>query len=77
MPYSGAHCAVLSKHCTGGGRSTDRDCSNDDDDNINLEKLDDSYERRELIDAELVLRICNHFPHFDPLAKVQTVHTVY
>jgi hypothetical protein len=38
MPEGGAHWVVLSKHCTGGERSTDGDCRSrrhNDDDDIN------------------------------------------
>jgi hypothetical protein len=45
MPSGGAHCTVLSKHCTSGERSTDRESrsgSGSDEDDINGERLDDS-----------------------------------
>jgi hypothetical protein len=59
IPLDRTHCTVLSKHRTGGEHSTDRDTSsgsgNDDDDYINRELLDDSYEQREPIEGGLVL----------------------
>jgi hypothetical protein len=35
MPEGGVHCAVLSKHHTGGEYSTNRHSGDDDDDDIN------------------------------------------
>jgi hypothetical protein len=55
MPKGGAHCTVLSRHCTSGERSTDCDISNNNGDDISRELLDDSYERREPIKGELEL----------------------
>jgi len=77
MPCSGADCVVLSKHCTGGGQSTDRDSSNNDDDDSNWELLEESNERRELIEQELVFGLCNHVLHLRRLAKVWIVYRVY
>jgi len=78
MPYGGAHCTVMSKHGTGGERRTDRDSGsgNDDDDNIDWEQLDDSYEQGEHIEGKLVLGLCHHLSHSRRSARVRTVHAV-
>jgi hypothetical protein len=56
MPQDGPHCTALTMHPTSGECSTDRDCSYGSDDNdINSERYNDSYERREPIEGELVL----------------------
>jgi hypothetical protein len=80
MQSGGAHCAVLSQHGTNGQCITDRDFRSrirSDDDDINRELLDDSYERKESTEGELALRLGHHLSHLWRSTKVRTVHGVY
>ena len=77
MSSGGAHCTVLSKHCASEESSTDGGSSNDVDDDINSELLDDIFVQREPIEGHCVHTLCHYWSNLQISAKVRTVAIVY